>query len=104
MNNCMDGIKKFSVPTMRIVLKVLEIEPDPKNWPARVGKSFCKTIEEGSLIMIEFPLLFFRTRRSGLSSFDIKLTNLDTKDTYISTAGMIDKLWSVILDYEEIYI
>ena len=69
MNNCMDGIKKFSVPTMRIVLKVLEIEPDPKNWPARVGKSFCKTIEEGSLIMIEFPLLFFSNKTKWIKQF-----------------------------------
>lgn len=103
MNTCMDGIKNFP-PTMRIVLKVLKVETNQKNWADRVGKTFCKTIEEGSLIMIEFPLQFSRSMRSGLRSFDIKLTNLDTKDTYISTAGMINKLWSVILDYEEIYI
>lgn len=90
---------------MRIVLKVLVVEKNEDNWEkGGTDRKFFRTIDSGSLIMIEFPLSFSRLRKGGVSSFDIKVTNLDTKDTYISRAGVINKLWSVIQDYEEIYI
>lgn len=95
----------MSEPLMsRTVFMVNKVNSNPTEVKGKIKKEFLDSIVPGSIMMIEFPLSFHSLIKGGVRSFPIEITNLDTRDSYKSSAGTLKRLWDYILDYTEINI
>lgn len=89
-----EGIKEESLPSMKYTIQVITKRKNLECFSDKLTK-FIESINEGDIILLEYPPIIRGKCTGGIYTFSVRVTNLTTEKSMNIRAGNIEiEFWN----------